>query len=155
MPYTEAVVLETLRMSSLMPFGIPHTITKDISFHEYLIPKDSVILANIYDVHHSEKSWGDPEAFRPERFLTVDGKEINKNHPPVVAFSIGKRACLGETLARDNIFLFLTSLFQRFRILSDPANPSKPKMPGGLFRTAPTFKVIFEDRLEFLDRKED
>jgi cytochrome P450 len=155
MPYTEAIVLETLRMSSLLPLGIPHCTMKDVSFHDFLIPKGTLILSNSYEVHHNETVWGDPQVFRPERFLTSNGKEIDKNHPPILPFSIGKRTCLGETLARDNLFLFLTSLFQRFRILPDPVNPSQPKMSGALFRSPPTFKVILQDRLEFLDRNED
>jgi len=155
MPYTEAIVLETLRMSSIMPFGIPHAAMKDISFHGFQIPKDSVILANLFDLHYDEKIWGDPEVFRPERFLTKDGRGIDKTHPPVVAFSIGKRKCLGESLASDNVFLFLTSLFQRFNFTADPRNNAfKVKASGALFRNAPIFNVILQDRLEFLDRNE-
>jgi cytochrome P450 len=78
--------------------------------------------------------------------------EIDKAHPPVVPFSVGKRACLGETLARNNFFLFLTSLFQRFCITRDPKTKESDNTRGGLFRFPPDFKVIFQDRLEFLDR---
>jgi cytochrome P450 len=150
MPYTSALILEVLRKSSLTPFGIVHNTLDDVTFHGYRIPKDTIILANLYEVHQSEKIWGDPENFRPERFLSEDGSELLKDHPKVIPFSVGKRSCLGETLARNNLFLFLTSLFQTFDILKDPSDKSKFDVdePAGLFRFPPHFKVIFHDRQE-------
>jgi len=102
-------------------------------------------MANLYAVHNDKEIWGDPETFRPERYLTKDGKEIDKNHPKVIPFSIGKRQCLGEVLARNNIFLFLTSLFQRFDIL-EAAGPNVGTPRAGVFRFPAPFKVVFHDR---------
>lgn len=38
-PYTEAVILETLRMFPLVPFGVPHMATEDATLAGYRIPK--------------------------------------------------------------------------------------------------------------------
>jgi cytochrome P450 len=147
MPYTEAVMLEVFRMSSLVPLGVPHRAMEDTEFHGYKIPSGTIVFANLYAHHYDEKIWGDPETFRPTRFLTEDGKAIAKGHPPIAPFSVGKRSCLGETLARNNYFLFLTSILQRFTVTQDP-NSKEGKEPVGIFRLPPEINVIFEDRLD-------
>ncbi|XP_061173044.1 cytochrome P450 2H2-like isoform X2 [Saccostrea echinata] len=71
----------------------------------------------------------DPEVFRPERFLDGEGKLINTDK--VLTFSLGRRVCLGESLARMELFLFASSMMQRFKIL--PADPKQiPPLKGVL-----------------------
>jgi len=113
MPYTEAVIHEVLRFSTLVPVGLRSTL-KEVELAGFTIPKDTIILGNTYAGHFDEKVWGDPQVFRPERFLKEDGTFFR--HEGFVAFSIGKRACIGETLARDELFLFITSIFQVFKV---------------------------------------
>lgn len=74
------------------------------------------------------ETWGDPEVFRPERFIMEDGT-LNRHHHAFLPFGYGKRVCLGESLARDELFLFTSSLFQRFIVKPDPSKPM-PTMKG-------------------------
>ncbi|ODM96155.1 Farnesoate epoxidase [Orchesella cincta] len=96
LPYTEAVILETLRHSSIVSGGVQHS-----EVNGYTIPKGAWIFTNIYFVHHNSKIWGDPENFRPDRFLSNDGKKLVK---ALIPFQSGRRQCLGESLARDTLF---------------------------------------------------
>lgn len=58
--------------------------------------------------------------FRPERFIK-DGKvSIPDRHYP---FGVGKRRCMGELMARANIFLFTTTLLQNFNFQVPPGAP--------------------------------
>lgn len=118
MPFTLALIDEVLRFSSMVPDGVQHRVLADREFHGYFIPKNAWIQPNLYHIHHDPKIWGDPETFRPERFLSADGKKYVRSEN-VQAFQIGRRQCVGETLARDSIFLYVTNLFQKFDVAFD------------------------------------
>jgi cytochrome P450 len=148
MPYTEAVIMEVLRKSSLVPLGVLHRALADKEFHGYMIPKGTLLLANLYSVHHNPKYWGDPENFRPERFLSEDGTKACKPNA-FVPFQIGKRQCLGEPFAKDSLFLFISSIYHHFTTIPDPENPKldfEPKL--GFLQAPKPFRVVFKDRLQ-------
>jgi len=116
----EATIMEILRYASLVPTAVFHATTEDVVFQGFKIPKHTSILPNVWKCLQDPAIWGDPDNFRPERFLSPDGKSVVK-HEALIPFSIGKRVCLGETLARDELFLFTSALFQRFEVtLQDP-----------------------------------
>lgn len=116
MPYTEAVIMELMRWRTIIPINILRYTLWDTTLNGYFIPKDTVVLANLWSVHHNPKYWGDDaEIFRPERFLTEDGKRVIKSEY-FIPFSIGKRSCPGESYARTEVFLYFTSIFQKFNI---------------------------------------
>lgn len=145
MPYTEAVINEVLRLSSVAPL-VFHWTTGSTRLNGYDIAKNTTVISNLYSIHHNPKIWGDPETFRPERFLSEDGKSGLKSEH-LIPFGIGRRQCIGETLARSNFFLFLTSLFQQFDILGDPNNRKPSLEPkSGFILEAQDFKVIFKER---------
>ncbi|NWV59681.1 CP1A5 protein, partial [Malurus elegans] len=114
LPYTEAFILEMFRHSSFVPFTIPHSTTKDTVLNGCYIPKDTCVFINQWQVNHDEKLWKDPESFNPERFLSADGSRVNKEDgEKVLLFGLGKRRCIGETIARWQVFLFLATLLQQ------------------------------------------
>ncbi|NWW76247.1 CP1A5 protein, partial [Climacteris rufus] len=114
LPYMEAFILEMFRHSSFLPFTIPHSTTKDTVLNGYYIPKDRCVFINQWQVNHDEKLWKDPETFNPERFLSADGTKVNKvDGEKVLMFGLGKRKCIGESIARWQVFLFLATLLQQ------------------------------------------
>ena len=72
----------------------------------------------MWAVHNDPNVWEEPHQFNPQRFLDADGKFIVSNQ--VIPFSLGARRCVGEQLARMEIFLLLVSIIQKFEILPDP-----------------------------------
>ncbi|ESO04508.1 hypothetical protein HELRODRAFT_78899 [Helobdella robusta] len=113
---TEACTLEVMRIKTLAPLAIPHMTLSDVVVDGVLIPKNVTVLANLYSAHMDPDVWDEPEKFRIERFLNEDQTEIvNKSH--VIPFSIGKRSCIGEPLARQELFLVVSTLIQQFQIL--------------------------------------
>ena len=83
----------------------------DTTFHGYEIKKDTMVIANIYSVHFDPKTWGDPENFRPERFLSKDEKTVIRNEA-LIPFSFGKRQCPGNNIVWNyKIIIFIRKLF--------------------------------------------
>lgn len=118
LPYTEAFIQEVYRHSSFVPFTIPHCATKDTSLNGYYIPKDMCVYINQWQVNHDKDLWKDPSAFRPERFLTANGKEVNRDEcEKVLIFGLGKRRCVGEMIGRSEVFLFLVTLLQELQFM--------------------------------------
>ncbi|KAL8196937.1 UNVERIFIED_CONTAM: Cytochrome P450 1A4 [Gekko kuhli] len=114
LPYTEAFLLEMFRHSSFLPFTIPHCTTRDTTLSGFYIPKDTCVFVNQWQVNHDEKLWKDPSSFQPERFLAADGAGINRvESEKVLSFGLGKRRCIGESIGRGEVFLFLTTLLQK------------------------------------------
>ncbi|KAM9386095.1 cytochrome P450 2J2-like [Pholidichthys leucotaenia] len=112
MPYTDAVIHEIQRMGDIVPFNVAHMAVKDTILDEYTIPKGTMIMPTLHSVLHDESMWETPHSFNPQHFLDQDGKF--RKREAAIPFSAGKRVCLGEPLARMELFLFFTSLLQRF-----------------------------------------
>ncbi|XP_023145810.2 cytochrome P450 2F3-like [Amphiprion ocellaris] len=112
LPFTDAVIHEVQRFLDIVPFSVPRYTLKDISFRGYTIPKGTTILPMLHSVLREEKQWASPWSFKPEHFLDQNGNF--KKNPAFLPFSAGKRNCVGESLARMELFLFLVSLLQHF-----------------------------------------
>jgi len=112
-PYVEATLNEVWRFCHIAPFGPPRQSSKDTPLKSTTIPAGTLVMYNTYSLHMDENHWGDPEVFRPERFLDNDGafRADEMNLP----FGIGRRRCLGETLARMENFLFFSNIFHKFK----------------------------------------
>lgn len=113
LPYVEAFINETMRYHCAGPILIPRSTTKDVIFKGYHLPEDTFVMVNMWSCMRDPNYWTDPDKFDPNRFLDKDGKFINKN-PAMLPFSTGKRACIGESIARLQLFLIFTSLLQKF-----------------------------------------
>ncbi|KAL3857426.1 hypothetical protein ACJMK2_012098 [Sinanodonta woodiana] len=114
--YVEATLLEVQRISNTLAFSLPHICNKDTKLCGYDIPKDAIVIANLYSAHTDPKYWPEPEKFRPERFLDDNGKLTRKDG--LIPFGDGPRICIGEPLAKMELFLFFTNLIQRFTFTS-------------------------------------
>lgn len=143
MPYVEAVIYELLRMSSVFSLGMPHGAVREFTFEGYRIPKGTMILANLYGVHHDTEVFKDPYTFRPERWLGAEGSKLKSDH--FLAFSTGKRACTGEIMARQQMFLYIATIFQRFNVEFKGDPPVVDSIPAVILTPSP-FEVYFRER---------
>lgn len=113
MPYMEAFIAEVQRAGNIAPAAIPHSTDQDTIIAGYTIPKGTRLLALQYRVHTDPALWSNPRQFDPTRFLDANGKFVKNDN--LIPFSVGRRQCPGEILARMELFLFITSFLQRFR----------------------------------------
>ncbi|RVE69525.1 hypothetical protein OJAV_G00078880 [Oryzias javanicus] len=125
LPFTDAVIHESQRLANIAPMAIPHTTSKDVTFQGYFIKKGTTVLPLLTSVLYDESEWETPLTFNPSHFLDKEGKFIKRD--AFMPFSAGRRVCLGESLARMDIFLFFTSLLQHFSF-TPPAGISEDEL---------------------------
>jgi cytochrome P450 len=125
LPYTLAVIDEILRFSSVAPTASFHRVVEnDVFLSDYYIPQNTIIIPNLYAIHRDPQIWTKPNEFYPEHFLESHLEDaqfpksnrqyVYKSNPALMPFLCGKRACMGESLARLELFIFLVTLVQRF-----------------------------------------
>ena len=146
MPYTEAVILEGMRFKTPIPLLLPHAAVRNGKLSGYDIPKGTPIIFNAHSVTRDVKLWSYPNAFYPEHFLTSNGEVDRDKAVSIYPFGLGKRKCLGEQLARNNLFITLVSMVQRFELL--PVAGEKYSMTGinGLTDCPKPYKIIARTR---------
>ncbi|XP_031097381.1 cytochrome P450 CYP82D47-like [Ipomoea triloba] len=115
--YLQAVIKETLRLYPPGPLLMPHESTEDCMINDYRIMKGTRIWINASKIHRDSSFWSDPNAFKPERFLTKY-KEIDfrGNNFELIPFSSGRRMCPGMSLALQSVQLGLANVIHGFDI---------------------------------------
>ncbi|KFO32325.1 Steroid 17-alpha-hydroxylase/17,20 lyase [Fukomys damarensis] len=138
----EATIREVLRIRPVAPVLIPHKAVTDSSIGEFTIDKDTNVLVNLWALHHSEEEWDRPDQFRPERFLDSAGSQLITPSLSYLPFGAGPRSCVGEALARQEVFLCMAWLLQRFdfEVPEDGQLPCLEGIPKMIFLIDP-FKV--------------
>ncbi|XP_048253649.1 cytochrome P450 2D14-like [Haliotis rufescens] len=126
LPYMEATIMEVLRRADIVPASLPHTVPHDVQFRGHTFPKGVLVILMLDSVLQDPDVWGDPDNFRPDRFLDDTGKIVKKEE--FIPFSLGRRVCLGESMARMEMFLFLTTMIQRFKFV--PVDGQMPSLDG-------------------------
>ncbi|XP_068191942.1 cytochrome P450 2K1-like [Antennarius striatus] len=118
LPYTDAVIHESQRFASISPIAVPHRTSQDVTFQGYFIKKGTAVIPLLTSVLFDESEWESPFTFYPSHFLDKEGKFVRRD--AFLPFSAGRRVCLGESLARTELFLFFTSLLQHFNFSPPP-----------------------------------
>ncbi|XP_012928251.1 steroid 21-hydroxylase isoform X1 [Heterocephalus glaber] len=142
LPLLNATIAEVLRLRPVVPLALPHRTIRPSRIAGYDIPRDTVIIPNIQGANLDETLWERPHEFWPDRFLPL-GKS-----PHELSFGCGARVCLGESLARLELFVVLTHLLQAFTLLPlEGALPSlQPQPYSGINLLVQPFQVRLQPR---------
>uniref|UniRef100_A0A8C3TA95 Cytochrome P450 2G1-like n=1 Tax=Chelydra serpentina TaxID=8475 RepID=A0A8C3TA95_CHESE len=141
MPYTDAVIHEIQRFSDVIPMNLPHTLTQDTHFRGYAIPKGTEVFPVLSSVLQDPSRFRDPESFDPGRFLDEQGHF--KANEAFMPFSAGKRICVGQEVARMELFIFLTAVLQSFTLKSPvpPRDIDLAPHGGGFVHGPPCYQL--------------
>ncbi|KAG8570480.1 hypothetical protein GDO81_011287 [Engystomops pustulosus] len=145
MPYTNAVIHEVQRFGNILPIALLHMTYRNTNIQGFDIPKGTTIIPNLTSVLKDKNIWKKPYQFYPEHFLDAEGKFV-KNEA-FIPFSAGRRICVGEQLARMDLFIFFVSLLQRFEFRIPNDQPYPRHNPVFTFNFSPhPFQVCCEER---------
>merc|ERR1712141_220767 len=153
MVYCFSTIQEVQRISAVASTALPHGLTKDYTVNGYHFPKGTVFQANLKKFMNDPTIFPSPELLIPERFIqtTSDGLTLTfKKNKRVVPFGIGKRVCLGESLANSELFIFFVMLLQRlkFKTPIEMPSPYPSNCSAGMTNVPHPFHVSLEIRKE-------
>jgi len=130
--YIEYIIKETMRLHPPVPAIGQRLIPKDTLIGDWFIPADTMINIDFTTALHDKKLWGDPENFRPERWLPENlTPEQRKSWMP---FSYGPRICIGMNFSLTEQRIFLVTMLKEFsQIKMAPNAVLQPSVKEGIF----------------------
>ena len=144
--YTDATITEIQRLANVVTVALHHNAMADTTLMGYTIPKNTIVLPILIAANMDPDYWNNPEKFDPDRFLDKVGNII-KNEA-MIPFSVGPRTCLGEPLARMELFLVFANLLQKFRFERENLNVRHPMdlKPNQITSAPSTYKIVAKRR---------
>ncbi|GAB2296822.1 hypothetical protein Dimus_030923 [Dionaea muscipula] len=133
--YLKAALSETLRLYPSVPEDSKHVVSDDVLPDGTFVPAGSSVTYSIYSIGRMKFIWGeDCSAFRPERWLSSDGKRIEMNDSfKFASFNAGPRICLGKDLAYLQMKSIVAAVLLRHRLTVAPGHRVEQKMSLTLF----------------------
>ena len=123
LPYTRAVVEETLRLYPPVPV-LAREALREESILGRTVPKGSIIMVVPWTLHRHRDLWNKPDHFMPERFLEGSGEPVSRF--AYVPFSTGPRVCAGLSFGLTEAILCLAVLARSFRLRLKPGHVVEP-----------------------------
>ncbi|KAJ7286148.1 cytochrome P450 [Mycena rebaudengoi] len=142
LPYVEALFKEVLRYHPIGPMGLPHRVMEDDMYEGYLIPKGSIVLANIWKMLHNPDTYANPMTFDPSRFLASDS-HVPDPDPRDIVFGWGRRVCPGKLLGEAAVFITCAQTLATLTISKavgkdgEVIEPVEDFLPGIISHAAP------------------
>jgi hypothetical protein len=148
LPYISAIILEVLRHNTVTPLGLPHGVAKDDIYNDMLIPKGSMVCANLWIFFRDPEIFVNPDAFEPERFLGSESARCREIMN--LAWGFGKRKCPGRQFAEASLYITFSTVIACFNIV--PKLSSLGEQPvltyhNGFVRKPKKFPVWITPRL--------
>ncbi|HKX40002.1 MAG TPA: cytochrome P450 [Burkholderiaceae bacterium] len=121
--WLEACAHETMRLKPVAPFQVVEAL-RDTEVAGIRIPTGTAVWCVMRADSVDERHFPDPQAFRPERWLSDSGDAASSAKRVSMPFGAGPRVCPGRYLALLEIKMAMAMLLSRFDI-------ADVEVPGG------------------------
>lgn len=138
-PYLNATINEIQRIASILNTNLFRILEEDTVVDGQPVSAGAVITTQLAMLHTDETVFKDSGKFIPERFL-----ENNNLEKTLIPFGIGKRSCLGESLARAELYLITGNIVMDYDLEPVGKMPEiKTHTPFGLMKRPPNYNIRF------------
>jgi len=150
LPYLEMIFKEVIRWHPAAPLGLPHVATEDCEYKGYHIPKNTIVLGNIWALSRNAEVYESPDLFRPERYE----EHPNLPDPRDFVFGFGRRSCPGQAFAEATLWITMATLLSTLNMqgsLDDEGNEVIPeeRYAGTIASEPEPFPYRLESRTSF------
>ncbi|KAG1744920.1 cytochrome P450 [Suillus paluster] len=121
LPRVVAFISETQRWRPLVPMGMPHSTTKDVIWENYIIPAGTTVFGHQWSIGRDPEIFPDPHTFKPDRWLDAEGRF--RDDLKFFPYGFGRRACPGQHVANNSLFVNTALMLWGFRFARDPMKP--------------------------------
>ncbi|XP_049828989.1 methyl farnesoate epoxidase-like [Schistocerca gregaria] len=142
--YTRAALMESQRMCYVLPTRGFRRVLEDTTLHGYRLPVNTTVLVNNWSLHMNKEHWGDPEVYRPERFINETG--LLREDDAFLPFGLGRHRCLGEHFAKSCLFQIFAGILQKFQLVPADVTDLKSTAFGGFNLAPKPYDIIFKSR---------
>ncbi|KAJ4485324.1 cytochrome P450 [Lentinula aciculospora] len=157
LPCVTAIVRETLRLHPVAPLAFPHELIQDDIYEGYFLPKNSIIMPNIWSILRNEQDYPEPDLFNPSRFLDADGKiDPTVKDPATAVFGFGRRVCPGKHIGFASLWIAVASILTCYSIEPELDESGKPVKPRAEWYSGPSlFNHPLPFKCRFVPRSKD
>ncbi|KAI1818680.1 cytochrome P450 [Poronia punctata] len=106
LPYLQAVIAEGLRIHPPGSRGFPR-VSPGVQISGHYVPAGAEVYTSSWTMAHDDRYFHEPFAFKPERWIDPDCKDIKEASQP---FSLGPRGCIGKNFAYLEMNLILAKM---------------------------------------------
>lgn len=110
--FTKQCIEEGMRLYP-PAYIIDRVAIKDDDFEGQVIPKDTMILMSVYELHSYAEFWEKPNEFNPERFNADNRKALQDYYCP---FGAGPRMCVGNNFAMYEMILTIAAIIKKYAL---------------------------------------
>ncbi|MBA2680976.1 MAG: cytochrome P450 [Ktedonobacteraceae bacterium] len=109
--YTDWVLNESMRLYP-PAWTQARFVNKEFELDGVTLQPGTLVMVSQWVLHRLPEIWGDPEAFRPERWDPVNGQRVPSG--AYFPFGMGPRMCIGMPLAQMEAKMILATILQSY-----------------------------------------
>lgn len=144
LPYIDAFIKEVTRWHPIVANGGPRRLTEDTILEGYVLPKETIVLSNLWGICHDDRFFSSPHEFLPERFLESDDPNAPTAlyEPWNIVFGAGRRVCPGRDLADLEIWYAVATIFATLHIELAPGEHKTAAFLSGTISGPEEFSFV-------------